>query len=200
MSDPVTAARTAREALARGLNALQSDPNVPPQLLELAAPIAQAMGALHAIERSNGTQLLPHAEVALANTRNALSQLQSQPPTHVAVSQAMEAVAMSLASVHALSPPLPRRLSPSRPLRLRLPWPGPRSDRFQPRSRSRFRIRSSARPLRPLHRPPCRRLRNRVFRRTCKPPCNQAFNRSCILPRPSATRPTPSRPIRHLGS
>ncbi len=103
MSDPVTLARTAREALGRGLNALQSDPNVPAQLLDLAAPIAQAMGALHAIERSNGTQLVPHAEVALNHTRTALTQLQSQPPTFLAVSQAMEAVAASLASVHALS-------------------------------------------------------------------------------------------------
>ncbi|MBV9948768.1 MAG: hypothetical protein JOZ69_18110, partial [Myxococcales bacterium] len=49
MSDVVTLARTARESLARGLNALQGDPQVPPQLLELAAPIAQAMGALHQI-------------------------------------------------------------------------------------------------------------------------------------------------------
>ena len=103
MSDPVTTARTAREALARGLNALQSDPNIPPQLLDLAAPIAQAMGALHAIERSNGTQLVPHAEVALNHTRTALGQLQAQPPAYAAVSQAMEAVAASLASVHALS-------------------------------------------------------------------------------------------------
>lgn len=54
MSDVVTLARTARESLARGLNALQGDPQVPPQLLELAAPIAQAMGALHHIERSGG--------------------------------------------------------------------------------------------------------------------------------------------------
>jgi hypothetical protein len=103
VSDPVTAARTARESLARGLSALQSDPNIPPALLDLAAPIAQAMGALHAIERSNGAQLVPHAEVALNNTRTALGQLQSQPPTIAAVTQAMEAVAQSLSSVHALS-------------------------------------------------------------------------------------------------
>jgi hypothetical protein len=107
VSDPVTTARTAREALARGLNALQSDPNIPSQLLDLAAPIAQAMGALHAIERSNGTQLVPHAEVALNHTRSALGQLQSQPATFPAVTQAMEAVASSLASVHALSRMVP---------------------------------------------------------------------------------------------
>lgn len=103
MSDPVTTARTARESLARALSALQSDPNIPPHLLDLAAPIAQAMGALHAIERSNGAQLVPHAEVALNHTRTALSQLQAQPPAYPAISQAMEAVAGSLASVHALS-------------------------------------------------------------------------------------------------
>ncbi len=103
MSDPVTTARTARESLARGLSALQSDPTIPPQLLDLAAPIAQAMGALHAIERSNGAQLVPHAEVALTNTRTALGQLQAQPPTIPAVSLAMEAVAASLSNVHALS-------------------------------------------------------------------------------------------------
>jgi hypothetical protein len=103
MSDPITTARTAREQLARGLNALQSDPNVPPQLLELAAPIAQSMGALHQIERSQGTQLAPHADVALSNVRQALQQLQAQPAVHPAVNQAMEAVAASLALVHALS-------------------------------------------------------------------------------------------------
>jgi hypothetical protein len=103
VSDPVTTARAARESLSRGLNALQSDPNIPPQLLDLAAPIAQAMGALHAIERSNGTQLVPHAEVALTHTRAALGQLQAQPPNYAAVTQAMEAVASSLAAVHALT-------------------------------------------------------------------------------------------------
>ncbi len=103
MSDPVTTARTAREQLARGLNALQSDPNVPPQLLELAAPIAQSMGALHQIERSQGQQLVPHAELALTNVRQALAQLQSAPPQYAAVTQAMESVAASLGLVHSLS-------------------------------------------------------------------------------------------------
>ncbi len=103
MSDPTTLARSARESLAKGLNALQSDPNVPPQLVELGAPIAQAMGALHQIERSQGAQLMPHAEVALNNVRTALSQLQAPPNPHPAVIAAMEAVAASLGMVHALS-------------------------------------------------------------------------------------------------
>ncbi len=103
MSDAATIAKTARESLARGLSALQSDPNVPPALQQLAQPIAQAMGALHQIERSGGAQLVPHADVALNNVRGALSQLQAQPSSHPIVNAAMEAVASSLGQVHALA-------------------------------------------------------------------------------------------------
>ncbi len=103
MSDPVTMARTARESLARGLNALQGDPSIPPQLVDLGQPIAQAMGALHKIEASRGAELQPHAQTALASVQGALASLQAQPAQHPAVAQAMEAVAGALASVHALS-------------------------------------------------------------------------------------------------
>jgi len=103
MSDIATTAKNARESLARGLSALQSDPSVPPHIIDLATPIAQAMSALHQIERSNGTQLVPHAESALTNVRTALSALQSQPQGHNAVAQAMEAVAGSLGLVHAIN-------------------------------------------------------------------------------------------------
>src|SRR5450432_304951 len=103
MSDPASTARAAREALSRGLNALQSDPNLPPRLMDLAAPIAQAMGALHQIERSNGAQLLPHANIAHENVRTALSALQAEPPGFAAVATATESVASSLGQVHALS-------------------------------------------------------------------------------------------------
>jgi Tfp pilus assembly protein PilZ len=103
VSDVVTLARNARESLARGLNALQGDPNTPRQLLDLAAPIAQAMGALHQIERSGGTQLGPAVQSALANLQSALAQLQAQPPKHPAVATALESVAGALGSVHALA-------------------------------------------------------------------------------------------------
>ena len=102
MSDIATTAKNARESLARGLSALQSDPTVPPQVIELATPIAQAMSALHQIERTNGAQLSPYAETALTNVRGALSQLQAQPTSHPAIAQAMEAVAGSLGLVHAI--------------------------------------------------------------------------------------------------
>src|SRR5690349_13997547 len=51
--DVVTLARTARENLARGLGALQA-PGVPPQLMQAAEPIAQAMSGLHRIETTRG--------------------------------------------------------------------------------------------------------------------------------------------------
>jgi hypothetical protein len=103
VSDAVTLARIARESLARGLNALQADPNVPPRLLELAAPIAQAMGALHQIERSGGVQLNPAAPTALAHLQSAMAELQAQPPQYAAVNAALEAVASALGNVHALA-------------------------------------------------------------------------------------------------
>jgi hypothetical protein len=103
VSDAVTLARIARESLARGLNALQADPNVPPRLLELAAPIAQAMGALHQIERSGGMQLAPNAQTALGHVQTALAGLQSQPTQYAAVNTALEAVAGALGTVHSLA-------------------------------------------------------------------------------------------------
>ena len=86
MSDPLSTSRTARESLARGLNALQADPSVPSHLVDLAAPIAQAMGALHQLERTS--QLAPHADVALHHVRGALAQLQAAPGGHPAVTAA----------------------------------------------------------------------------------------------------------------
>lgn len=118
MSDAVTLARIARESLARGLNALQADPNVPQRLLELAAPIAQAMGALHQIERSGGTQLAPNAPTALAFLQTAVAELQAQPPQFPAVAAALEAVAGALGNVHALA-----RAAASQPAQAAQPSP-----------------------------------------------------------------------------
>jgi hypothetical protein len=100
--DPVSAARTARESLARGLAALQS-PGVPPQLLTAADPVAQAMGALHRIESTAGAALPEAAPMALGFVRQALAALQAQPFQHPAIDQGMEAIAGSLGIVHQLA-------------------------------------------------------------------------------------------------
>jgi len=102
MSDPVNAARGARENLRQGLAALQA-PGVPENITQAAEPVAQAMGALHQIEASGGTAVGQHAPVALEAVRRALGMLQAYPTNVPAVQQALEAVAGSLTLVHQLS-------------------------------------------------------------------------------------------------
>jgi hypothetical protein len=103
VSDVVSLARAARESLAHGLDALQGDPNVPAAMLDLAAPIAKAMGSLHQIERSGGAEAGSGAQAALTQIQSALAHLQAEPPQNRAVAVALEAVAASLGTVHALA-------------------------------------------------------------------------------------------------
>jgi hypothetical protein len=107
MSDPVSAAKSAREALARALGAIQSDPNVPQQLMAVAEPISSAMGALFQVERSGGAAASTSGPVAIDAVRRALSLLQQQPSNLPAVQIALEAVAGSLGLVHSLTAPAP---------------------------------------------------------------------------------------------
>jgi hypothetical protein len=101
MSDPVQLAKQAREKLAAALSALQA-PGVPDDLVAAAEPVAQAMGVLHRIERTNGANLDGRKE-AVAAVRDALSRVQLVDSTHPAVEIVMEAIAGSLSKVHALS-------------------------------------------------------------------------------------------------
>ena len=102
MSDPVSAARAARENLARGLGALQS-PGVPPQLMSVAEPVAHAMSALHRIEASNGAATAEAGPAALAAARQALATLQVSAGAHPAVDHALEVIAGSLGLIHQLA-------------------------------------------------------------------------------------------------
>ncbi len=104
MSDPILQAKTARETLARALGALQADPTVPPSLLLVAEPVAQAMSALHAIERSAGpAPELRSAFDAREHVRRALNLLQAQTVRHAAIDTATEAVAVALGIVFGLT-------------------------------------------------------------------------------------------------
>src|SRR4051812_32536563 len=106
MSDPVSAARAARENLARGLGALQS-PGVPPQLMSVAEPVAHAMSALHRIESSHGGAIGEAGPTALNAARQALATLQAHAGQHPAVDQALEAIAGSLSLIHGLAQAAP---------------------------------------------------------------------------------------------
>jgi hypothetical protein len=100
--DAVTLARSARESLARGLQALQT-PGVPPELLQAAEPLANAMSAMHRVESSRGAAALEAGPAALAALRQALARLQSTQARHAAVDQATEAIASALGLVHQLA-------------------------------------------------------------------------------------------------
>jgi hypothetical protein len=104
LSDPMSAARAARENLARGLGALQS-PGVPPQLMSVAEPVAQAMSALHRIEATHGSAIAEAGPAALNAARQALATLQVNAGQHPAVDQALEAIAGSLSLIHQLAQP-----------------------------------------------------------------------------------------------
>jgi len=167
MSDIATTAKNARESLARGLSALQSDPSVPPHIIDLATPIAQAMSALHQIERSNGTQLVPHAETALNNVRTALSALQSQPQQVAAVAQAMEAVAGSLGLVHAINKlvgqqpapqpqPVPAAFAPTAPQPQYQPPPQPQQYAPPPPQQQAYGPPPQQQPVQPVQQPVAR--------------------------------------------
>ena len=99
MSDPTSQAKQARETLARALGALQSDPSIPPQLMNVAEPVSQAMGALFQIERTGS---LATAGAARDHVRAALGLLQQAGVQHPAVNTAMESVAGSLGLVFSL--------------------------------------------------------------------------------------------------
>jgi hypothetical protein len=101
MSEPAQLAKSAREQLASALNALQSSEHVPEELMDLAEPIAEAMGILHKIERSDGATLDRRDDV-LATVRTALDRLQKIEMEHPAIDAVMEAVATSLGKIHAL--------------------------------------------------------------------------------------------------
>lgn len=117
MSDPMTMAKSAREALARALAALQADPTVPPELLAIAEPVSQGMGPLFQIERSQGAALPEQLPLAVDAVRRSLAMLQAQPSEHAAAVESMEAVAAALGLVHGLT-----RLAPKEQA---LPQPAP---------------------------------------------------------------------------
>jgi len=102
MADPKELANKARTTLAQGLDALQSHPDVPDELLAIAEPIAETMGLLHRIEKGGSADAALCKE-ALERTRNALDALQKVDSSLDAVDQAMEAVAGSLSKLFALS-------------------------------------------------------------------------------------------------
>ncbi|MBI5514235.1 MAG: PilZ domain-containing protein [Deltaproteobacteria bacterium] len=95
MSQSIAAsAGSARQRLASSLAALQQDPNVPPNVLDIVAGLARAMGPLFQIERGTGApQLLFTARAALQET---LSKMQAVDQAYPGVGEATAAIAHAL--------------------------------------------------------------------------------------------------------
>jgi PilZ domain len=94
-----TLARGARQSLARGLEALQAV-DAPPALLDVAQPVARAMGVLVELERAPDGLVAARVEPALQALREGLRLLQL--PEHVehpAAARGMAAVAETLGVV-----------------------------------------------------------------------------------------------------
>lgn len=102
MNDILETARSARQKLATALASLQT-PEAEGFLDSVAAPVARAMGALHQIESSQGTELKEKGPQALEAVREALAALQTTDTPIPALDQASEAVASSLSLVHSLA-------------------------------------------------------------------------------------------------
>jgi hypothetical protein len=71
LSDPVQIAKRAREALARARETLDSATSAPPEAVDVAVKIAQAIAALGPIERTSGAEVDKHATAALARAGEA---------------------------------------------------------------------------------------------------------------------------------
>jgi len=112
MSEPVRLARLAREHLASALNTLQSEENIPDELMDTADPIAEAMGVLHRIERSGGAALEGRTE-ALKKIRSSLNQLLGLTGSHPAIEKVMESVALALTKVASLVRYTPLPVAPA---------------------------------------------------------------------------------------
>jgi len=94
-----TLANAARQSLSRGLEALQ-EIDGPPQLFELAQPVARAMGILSDLDGVPIARRAARAQVALEALRESLSSLQKpELLEYPATERGLVAVAESLGTV-----------------------------------------------------------------------------------------------------
>ncbi|MBK8169725.1 MAG: PilZ domain-containing protein [Sandaracinaceae bacterium] len=89
-----TAARTAREELGQALEALQKDPNIPPDVLNVAQNCAQAVGQLFEAEKAaDETAGKAAVKQALGSLSQTLALLQDVRSQHPGTTGATEAIA-----------------------------------------------------------------------------------------------------------
>ena len=97
-------AKTARESLGKALAALQSDPDIPPDVMAVAENIAQAVGALFEAERASSE---PDGKSSVKSALGTLSQtlalLQDVRGEHAGIDTATETLAKSMSLLFPLT-------------------------------------------------------------------------------------------------
>ena len=107
-----SSARTARENLGRALAALQADPNIPPDVLNVAQNIAQAVGALFEAERaSSESDGKASVKAALGMVGQTLALLQDVRTQNAGVQMATETIAQTMSVLFPLTT-VPSRMPP----------------------------------------------------------------------------------------
>jgi uncharacterized protein (TIGR02266 family) len=97
-------ARTARENLGRALAALQEDPNIPPDVMNIAQNIAQAVGALFDAERASSEQDgKASVKAALGMVGQTLALLQDVRGQHRGIQVATQGIAQSMSLLYPLT-------------------------------------------------------------------------------------------------
>jgi uncharacterized protein (TIGR02266 family) len=97
-------ARTARENLGRALAALQEDPNIPPDVMNIAQNIAQAVGALFDAERASSEQDgKASVKAALGMVGQTLALLQDVRGQHRGIQLATQGIAQSMSLLYPLT-------------------------------------------------------------------------------------------------
>jgi uncharacterized protein (TIGR02266 family) len=99
-----SAARSGRESLGAALGALQAEPDIPPDVLNVAQNVAQAMGALYQAEQA-GDETTGKAAVrtALGSLSQTLALLQDVRSQHPGISAATEAIAKVMSQLFPLT-------------------------------------------------------------------------------------------------
>ncbi|APR99293.1 PilZ domain-containing protein [Pajaroellobacter abortibovis] len=130
MSDFLNVLRNARELVAGGLSALQSDPQLPRPLVELAASLGQAIYTLQQAEGiPDEKSTTPYITIALQYLQKVLASLKQQPSPPAVAATATGAITRAIAILEPLvgitpatppvsksSFPLPAPVTPSSPL------------------------------------------------------------------------------------
>ncbi|MEZ4406803.1 MAG: hypothetical protein R3A52_10045 [Polyangiales bacterium] len=110
-------AGTARQRLAASLQALQSDPNVPPAVMDIVASLARAMGPLYQVEQGQAPPTALYT--ARAVLQEALAKMQAVDQSYPGVSDATAAIAQSLGLLfatikeHNIADPTPAPQAPA---------------------------------------------------------------------------------------